>query len=628
MHSSTKEHSKVPLQAGLARRLLDLQLITEPQLARARQGASREHQSLVHALVAGRLIDSRRLAELVAEDYGLPLQDLDDYPIENWPLEGLDLSMLRRRQALPVRRDGNRLWVAISDPSNEQVLVELRFQLGVSTQPILVEDAKLSTALARLSGLEASVSQAFAPVGGGGRAALGVEEMDSVFSLTAPASGLTDKGSPLANNSPAYSPIGGSREDWIEASLDDEDSELSSDELEPALVADAPPDAPVVRYVDRLLTSAVDSGASDIHLEPYAGYLRVRLRQDGLLREMHSPPSRWAAQLIARVKVMARMDIAEHRIPQDGRLRFELSDGRDIDCRVNSLPTLHGEKLVLRLLDGETTQVPLDRLGMDAQQQSLFERAMDRPHGMILVTGPTGSGKTVSLYAALQRLNRTEINISTVEDPVEIQVPGINQVNTNAKTGLTFASALRAFLRQDPDVIMVGEIRDLETAEIAIKAAQTGHLVLSTLHTNDAPQVLSRLANMGVAAFNIASAVVLVMAQRLVRCLCPHCKQEQALPEQALREAGLTAAESAAAPRLFGPVGCDRCIEGYRGRTGIFQVIALSEVMRRLILSGGNALELEEQAAREGHADLRRSGLQLVLAGRTSLEEINRVIRE
>lgn len=585
MRLSTKDDTGAQRQAGLARRLLEQRLITEPQLARARQGASREHQSLVHALVAGRLVDSRRLAELIAEDYGLRLQDLDDYPPEHWPLKGLDPGMLRRQQALPVRREGHRLWVALSDPGNEQALIELRFQLGLSTQPILVEDAKLSAALARLDGV-------------------------SEGGYSGPEQGLAQGLSALGVEDEVSQPSFGVAESVVDAPLD------------------PPLDAPVVRYVDRLLTSAIDSGASDIHLEPYAGFFRVRLRQDGLLREIPSPPMQRSAQLIARVKVMARMDVAEHRIPQDGRLRFQLSDGRDIDCRVNSLPTLHGEKLVLRLLDAETTQVPLERLGMDPHQQALFERAMDRPHGMILVTGPTGSGKTLSLYAALQRLNSGEINISTVEDPVEIQVPGINQVNTNAKTGLTFATALRAFLRQDPDVIMVGEIRDLETAEIAIKAAQTGHLVLSTLHTNDAPQVLSRMANMGVAAFNIASAVELVMAQRLVRCLCPHCKQEQPLPEQVLREAGFTEDEQASVPKIFGPVGCDRCVDGYQGRTGIFQVIEISEAMRRLILSGGNALELAEQATREGQADLRRSGLRLVMAGRTSLEEINRVIRE
>jgi type IV pilus assembly protein PilB len=387
-------------------------------------------------------------------------------------------------------------------------------------------------------------------------------------------------------------------------------------------------DAPVVRYVNKVLVDAIAASASDIHFEPYERFFRIRYRQDGMLREIANPPISIASRLVARLKVMSRMNIAEHRVPQDGRIKLKLSRKRDIDFRVNTLPTLYGEKVVLRILDASAANVDIDELGMEPEQKETFLECIRKPFGMILVTGPTGSGKTVSLYSALNILNQPDINISTVEDPVEIQVPGINQVSMNPKTGMTFAAALRAFLRQDPDIVMVGEIRDLETAEIAVKAAQTGHLVLSTLHTNDAPQCLTRLANMGVPPFNIASSVLLIMAQRLVRKLCPHCREEDDLPREALIEEGFNDEEIAEGITLYKPIGCDRCVDGYKGRVGIFQVIKVSDEMGRLIMAGGNSIQLADQAEKEGYADLRRSGLRKVKAGITSLLELNRVTKE
>jgi type IV pilus assembly protein PilB len=383
-----------------------------------------------------------------------------------------------------------------------------------------------------------------------------------------------------------------------------------------------------VRYVNKILLDAINSEASDVHFEPYERYFRIRFRQDGVLQEVANPPLNIASRLIARLKVMARMNIAERRVPQDGRIRLKLGYAHDIDFRVNTLPTLYGEKVVLRVLDSAGSSDGISKLGMDAKQQEIFLRAIKKPYGMILVTGPTGSGKTVTLYSALNILNEIGVNISTVEDPVEIQVPGINQVNMNLKAGLTFAAALRAFLRQDPDILMVGEIRDLETAEIAVKAAQTGHLVLSTLHTNDAPQSLTRLANMGVAPFNIASSVLVIMAQRLARRLCGHCRAVEELPREVLLEEGFTAEEIDAGLTLYKPVGCEHCTEGYKGRVGIFQVVEVSEEMGRTIMEGGNALDLAHQAARDGYADLRESGLRKVKEGVTSLIELNRVTRE
>jgi len=410
--------------------------------------------------------------------------------------------------------------------------------------------------------------------------------------------------------------------DHLEISSDDED-DVGNDDSDFNV-----DDAPVVRYVNKVLLDAISASASDIHFEPYEKFFRIRYRQDGLLREVASPPLSIASRLVARLKVMSRMNIAERRVPQDGRIKLKMSRNRDIDFRVSTLPTLYGEKVVLRILDSAATTVGIDELGMEPEQKAAFLECIRNPYGMVLVTGPTGSGKTVSLYSALNIVNAPDINIATVEDPVEIQVPGINQVNMNPKTGMTFAAALRAFLRQDPDIVMVGEIRDLETAEIAVKAAQTGHLVLSTLHTNDAPQCLTRLANMGVAPFNIAASVLLIMAQRLVRRLCLRCREPDHLPREALREAGFTEAQVAAGITVYKAVGCDHCVDGYKGRVGIFQVIKVSADMGRIIMEGGSAMALATQADNEGYLDLRQAGLRKVQAGVTSLLELNRVTKD
>jgi type IV pilus assembly protein PilB len=386
-------------------------------------------------------------------------------------------------------------------------------------------------------------------------------------------------------------------------------------------------DAPVVRFVNKILLDAIKKGVSDIHMEPYEKYFRIRYRSDGILYQIASPPTHIAPRIISRIKVMAKMDIAERRVPQDGRIKITLSQNRDIDFRVNSCPTLFGEKIVLRILDPSSAQIGIEKLGFEPEQEQIFLKAINKPYGMVLVTGPTGSGKTVTLYTGLNLLNSIERNISTAEDPVEITVEGINQVNMNVKAGLTFANALRAFLRQDPDVIMVGEIRDLETAEIAVKAAQTGHLVLSTLHTNDAPQTLNRLMQMGIEPFNIVSAIILIIAQRLARRLCEHCKIPVHLPDTTLIATGFKT-EELSSLKLFSPVGCEHCTNGYKGRIGIYQMMTLSDAMRSLILEGGNALQLAELAKSEGINDLRSSGLNKVRMGITSLEEIDRITKE
>ncbi|MFI0458510.1 MAG: type IV-A pilus assembly ATPase PilB, partial [Candidatus Thiodiazotropha endolucinida] len=467
------------------------------------------------------------------------------------------------------------LFLAVSDPTNHQGLDEIRFNTGLASEAILVEEEKLKRTIDKV--MEAQE---------------------------------TNMG------------------DLLDADLDNLDISSGEDEAETDESKLDVDEAPVVRYINKLLLDAIKQGVSDIHFEPYEYTYRVRYRQDGILREVASPPSNLASRLSSRIKVMSRMNIAEKRVPQDGRIKMQLSKSRAIDFRVNTCPTLHGEKIVLRILDPTSAQLGIEALGFEEEQQNNFFDAINKPYGMILVTGPTGSGKTVSLYTALNLLNKPEVNISTAEDPVEIQVAGINQVNTNVKTGLTFAEALRAFLRQDPDIVMVGEIRDLETAEIAVKAAQTGHLVLSTLHTNDAPQTLTRLANMGIPPFNIASSVLLIMAQRLARRLCENCKAPEDLPREALLEEGFTEEDLKTDFTTFKPVGCDLCTGGYKGRVGIFQVMPVSETMGKLIMEGGSSLQLEEQADKEGVDNLRRSGLRKVMQGITSLQELNRVTKD
>ncbi|WP_295541195.1 type IV-A pilus assembly ATPase PilB [uncultured Thiohalocapsa sp.] len=564
------------LPGGLAGRLIRDQLLSAQQARRAQTECSRRRQSLIRYLLAEKVVDGGRLAAAASQEFGIPLLDLDAIDRQHLPLSLVDAKLIHRHRVLPIHRRGSRLFVAVSDPTDDRALEEIRFHTGLAVDAIVVEEAKLAAAL----------DQA-------------IDAQDSA---------MTD--------------LLDTALDHLEISSDDED-DVGNDDSDFNV-----DDAPVVRYVNKVLLDAISASASDIHFEPYEKFFRIRYRQDGLLREVASPPLSIASRLVARLKVMSRMNIAERRVPQDGRIKLKMSRNRDIDFRVSTLPTLYGEKVVLRILDSAATTVGIDELGMEPEQKAAFLECIRNPYGMVLVTGPTGSGKTVSLYSALNIVNAPDINIATVEDPVEIQVPGINQVNMNPKTGMTFAAALRAFLRQDPDIVMVGEIRDLETAEIAVKAAQTGHLVLSTLHTNDAPQCLTRLANMGVAPFNIAASVLLIMAQRLVRRLCLRCREPDHLPREALREAGFTEAQVAAGITVYKAVGCDHCVDGYKGRVGIFQVIKVSADMGRIIMEGGSAMALATQADNEGYLDLRQAGLRKVQAGVTSLLELNRVTKD
>jgi type IV pilus assembly protein PilB len=566
--------ASIPL-SGLARRLVQDGLLSEADAGRALQQAQKKRVPLVAHLVDHKLVDPKRVAQAAAEEFGSPVFDLDCFDKELLPKKLVDEKLIRQHHALPLFKRGNRLFVGLSDPMNLNALDEIKFNTGVATEPVLVEQDKL----ARL-----------------------IE--DSLNDTSTAMEGLMDDD--LDNLK-------------IVAGDEDRGADVSESDVD---------DTPVVRFVNKVMLDAINRKASDIHFEPYEKQFRVRFRMDGVLHEVATPPVSLSPRIIARIKVMSRMDISERRIPQDGRIKMQLSRSRAIDFRVNTCPTLYGEKVVLRILDPTSASLGIDVLGYEEDQKKLYLEALAKPYGMILVTGPTGSGKTVSLYTGLGILNTPDRNISTAEDPAEINMPGVNQVNVNPKVGLTFASALRAFLRQDPDVIMVGEIRDLETAEIAIKAAQTGHLVLSTLHTNDAPQTLTRLANMGVPPYNIASSILLIIAQRLARRLCNNCKTVDEVPKEILLQEGFTPQEVNAGLTLYKAVGCDECTNGYKGRVGIYQVLPISEAMQRLILEGGNSMQLAAQARAEGVNDLRRSGLLKVKAGMTSLEEINRVTKD
>ena len=506
----------------------------------------------------------------------MPLLDLAAVDIESMPSDLVDHKLIRKHHALPFFRRGHRLFLAVSDPTNQQAINEIQFHTGLSVEAVLAEEDKLLIGLNKAE----------------------VDQQNAMGALLEQS---------LANVDLAH-------------------GENDDTNLEENIEID---EAPVVRYINKILMDAFNSEASDVHFEPYEKSYRIRFRQDGLLLEKSAPPFNIARRLASRVKVMARLNIAERRVPQDGRIKLRVSDHKAIDFRVNTCPTLHGEKIVLRLLDSNAVELGVDALGFELDQKKLFLQAINKPYGMILVTGPTGSGKTVSLYTAMNILNDPGVNISTAEDPVEIQITGINQLNVNVATGLTFASALRAFLRQDPDIIMVGEIRDLETGEIGVKAAQTGHLVLSTLHTNDAPQTLTRLANMGIPPYNIASSVNLIMAQRLARKLCPVCKEQEDLPKEVMLEEGFTEAEVAEGLTIYKAVGCEKCVKGYKGRIGIFEMLPVSDGIGQLILESGNAMQLKEQALKEGYYyDLRTAGLKKVKKGITSLEEINRVTKD
>ncbi len=558
---------------GLIKCLIAKGILTESDAATHAAEALKKKTPVISYLVSNKIVESNTITSIASAEFGVPFFDLDAIDPKSFPITLVSEKLIRRHHALPLFKRGSRLFIALSDPTNFQALDEIKFHTRLNTETILVEEDKLASIIE--TALEAADT-----------------------SMT----------------------------DLLDEDLDN--IEISGGDEAPAAddTSDVD-DAPIVRFVNKILLDAIKKGVSDIHLEPYEKAFRIRFRADGILYEAASPPPNIAHRIVSRIKVMSKMDIAERRVPQDGRIKMKISKNRAIDFRVSTCPTLFGEKVVMRILDPTSAQMGIEKLGFEPDQQKLFLDAIHRPYGMVLVTGPTGSGKTVSLYTGLNILNTIERNISTAEDPVEITVEGINQVNMNVKAGLTFATALKAFLRQDPDIIMVGEIRDLETASISVKAAQTGHLVLSTLHTNDAPQTINRLMQMGIEPFNIVSAVNLIMAQRLGRRLCQHCKKPANYPEKTYLDAGFKQ-EELSSLKIFSPVGCDHCTEGYKGRVGIYQVMPISEKMRALILSGGNAMEMAELSSNEGINDLRASGLEKIRQGITSLEEINRITEE
>ncbi len=563
--------------SGLALRLVRDGLLSAGDAERLQNEAVARKVPFVSQLVESKKLSSAVIARAASEEFGIPLFEINALDLETAPVKLVDEKIIRRHRVLPIYKRGTKLFVAIADPTNLQALDEIKFHTGLGAEPVLVEETKLGVAIEKC-----------------------LEAVDTTLMDLA----------------------GGDDLDGLEISSDDDTKAKGSAGEENDVN-----DAPIVKFVNKVLMDAINHGASDIHIEPYEKSYRVRFRQDGMLHEVANPPLALAGRIAARIKILSRLDIAERRVPQDGRMKLRISKNRAIDFRVSTLPTLFGEKIVMRILDPASATLGVEKLGFDPEQRRLFLDAIERPYGMVLVTGPTGSGKTVSLYTAVNILNTPDRNISTAEDPVEINLPGINQVNVNEKAGLMFSTALRAFLRQDPDVILVGEIRDLETAEIAIKAAQTGHMVLSTLHTNDAPATLGRLVNMGVAPFNIASAVNLIVAQRLARRLCQACKKPQDIPKPALLKAGFKESEISDL-KLYEPVGCDQCTDGYKGRVGIYQVMPISEAIGAIIMRGGNALDIGIQAQQDGIPDLRMSALNKIRDGVTSLAEIERVTNQ
>jgi len=539
----------------------------------ANEEASKKKIPLVRYLVEKEILDSSSIAHAAAQEFGTPIFDLNSMDLECASTSLVEHKMILKHNALPLFKRGNRLFVAVSDPTNQQALDEFKFNVGANAEAILVEEDKLARIIEQVLNEQDTT----------------MDDLDDTDLDDIDISGGDEEG----------------------AGEDGDESEVD--------------DTPVVRFVNKVLLDAINKGASDLHFEPYEKVYRVRFRIDGILEEVANPPITLVRKISARIKVLSQLDISERRVPQDGRMKMKISKTRAIDFRVSTCPTLFGEKIVMRILDPSSAQLGIDALGYEPDQKKLFMDAIHKPYGMVLVTGPTGSGKTVSLYTALNILNNDDRNISTAEDPAEISLSGINQVNVNPKAGLTFPAALKSFLRQDPDIIMVGEIRDIETGEIAIKAAQTGHFVISTLHTNDAPQTLTRLINMGIAPFNIASAVSLIIAQRLGRRLCSHCKQPVDLPKAVLLKEGFKE-EELDDLTIYGPVGCDQCNNGYKGRVGIYQVMPISEAMGKLIMEGGNAIQLAEQAKAEGVNDLHASGLIKIRQGILSLEELNRIV--
>ena len=564
---------------GIARRLVQDGALDEAAAREAMTRAGEAKVPLAQWLAEKKLVSAGAMAAANSVEFGMPVIDATAFDPTHNAMKLVSEELVQKHNVLPLFKRGSKLFVGTSNPTQTAHLAEIQFHTNLVVEPILVDEEQIRRVLEQWQNLSGQIS-----------GDLGSDDEEGL--------------------------------DNLEASIGDEDAGSESG------VDAKGDDTPVVKFVNKVLIDAIRRGASDIHFEPYETDYRVRLRIDGLLKSVAKAPVKLSPRIAARLKVMAQLDIAEKRVPQDGRIKLNLSKTKQIDFRVSTLPTLFGEKVVLRILDGSAAKLGIDKLGYEPDQQALFEAAIQKPYGMVLVTGPTGSGKTVSLYTALGILNDDLRNISTVEDPVEIRLPGVNQVQQNTKRGMTFAAALRSFLRQDPDIIMVGEIRDLETAEIAIKAAQTGHMVLSTLHTNDAPQTIARLMNMGIAPYNITSSVTLVIAQRLARRLCSKCRKPQELPVNALLAEGFTQAEIDAGFTLYQAVGCDDCTEGYKGRTGIYQVMPMSDEIQAIVLAGGNAMQIAEVAQQAGVRDLRQSALMKARNGITSLAEINRVTKD
>ena len=563
-----------PRFTGFIRRLVEEGVISAEDMRSALAHAKQEKIDIVAELINQQQLSPTVIAETISVEFGEPLFDISAYDPAQILRDIIDEKLITKHRILPIFKNSSILYIAISNPTNIEAIDAVRFSTKLNIETIIVEHNKL----------EKLIEQNFTEES--------TFEFDEDFDL--------------------------------DVDFDSSDPSKEEDEKDKG-----EEEAPIVKYINKLLIDAIRMGASDLHFEPYEKIYRVRYRVDGVLRQIATPPLQLATRLSSRLKVMSQMDISEKRVPQDGRIKLKLSKNKAIDFRVNSLPTLFGEKLVLRILDPSSAMLGIDALGYEPEQKELFMQALDKPQGMLLITGPTGSGKTVSLYTGLNILNREDTNISTAEDPVEINLQGINQVNVNNKVGLTFSAALKSFLRQDPDIVMVGEIRDLETAEIAIKAAQTGHMVMSTLHTNSAPETLTRLRNMGVPSFNIATSVNLVIAQRLARRLCSQCKKPADIPQQSLLEMGFTEADLQQLEfQIYEPVGCNECREGYKGRVGVYEVMKVTPEISRIIMEDGNALEIADASARAGFNNLRRSGLIKVMQGVTSLQEVNRVTSE
>lgn len=560
--------------SGLAKQMVLAELLDEKAAQQAQQQAQRNKLSLVTYLVQNKLVKSRALAELAADQFGVPFVDLGSIDKEGQPKELVSEKLIRQHRALPLWRRGNKLFVAVSDPTNHQAVTDIQFSTGLTTESVLVEDDKLGEAIEKF-----------------------------------------------------FETANSGMEDLADVDLEGLDIQAVDENAEDKNEGNAADDAPVVRFINKMLLDAIKAGSSDLHFEPYEKTYRVRFRTDGILQEIARPPIQLAPRISARLKVMASLDISERRKPQDGRIKMRISKTKSIDFRVSTCPTLWGEKIVMRILDSASAQMGIDALGYEESQKDLYMTALKQPQGMILVTGPTGSGKTVSLYTGLNILNTVDVNISTAEDPVEINLEGINQVNVNPKQGMDFTAALKSFLRQDPDIIMVGEIRDLDTASIAVKAAQTGHMVMSTLHTNSAAETLTRLRNMGVPSFNIATSVNLIIAQRLARKLCSHCKKEVQVPREALLEEGFPE-DKIGTFKIYGPVGCENCNHGYKGRVGIYEVVKNTPALQRIIMEEGNSIDISVQMRKDGFNDLRTSALLKAMQGVTSLEEVNRVTKD